>query len=284
MVRTGGGLVILLAVACNKPASQSVTVGSGFEVSVRGKSLTVKPLTTFEQRRKAFAEHGKFSKDEGLLIGYAHDRYVHLFVLDPPSGKYRVDFLDAEGRVLETQPLHAGKRGINSTKEARFALVTWPETLTLLGVQSGDTVALSDSVRRLRPEQPTLKINGVPVYVELAVTYPERERGLMCRPRMSANDGMLFAYPDEGQRSFWMGGTLIPLSLAYIKSTGVISQFHDMETYRDPENPGSNYKTWPSKEAVQYVLEVNLDFFTKHGLKEGMPVELPAELKIYIPE
>src|SRR4030095_9072184 len=62
---------------------------------------------------------------------------------------------------------------------------------------------------------PTMTINGIPALVELALTETERNHGLMFRPRMSAEDGMLFAYPDEYERGFWMKDTLIPLEIAF---------------------------------------------------------------------
>jgi hypothetical protein len=128
-----------------------------------------------------------------------------------------------------------------------------------------------------------MRINGVSIYVDIAPNADLRSRGLMYRPRMSKSDGMIFCYPSADSRSFWMGKTFLPLSLAYIRSDGTISQFHDMEPYPDPENPPQDYKAWPSKEEVQYVLEVNWGFFKDHQIREGMKVEFPPELREYSP-
>ena len=57
----------------------------------------------------------------------------------------------------------------------------------------------------------------------------ERALGLMGRAAMGADDGMLFVYPDEAQRSFWMKNTILPLSIAFVSQSGSIVHIADME-------------------------------------------------------
>jgi hypothetical protein len=207
---------------------------------------------------------------------------MSLWFQQPESATFRVDFLDEKGKILDSQTLLPGEKGITSDVEARYALITHAELRTPLQEKKGDSVALSKKLAAIRPdESPVLKINGVPMNVDLSCSYAERQRGLMYVRRMSKNDGMLFAYSEPDARSFWMGKTLIPLSLAYIRSDGTIAVLHDMEIYADPENPPQDYKSYPSREKVQYVLEMNWGFFREHGIKEGMKVEFPSELWKY---
>ena len=77
--------------------------------------------------------------------------------------------------------------------------------------------------------------------MELALTEEERQHGLMFRPRMSPNDGMLFAYSNEGSRSFWMANTMIPLDIAFFANDGTLLNVNETPMYPDPRNPGSNY-------------------------------------------
>jgi uncharacterized membrane protein (UPF0127 family) len=258
------------------PAGQSVTIG--------GKTFPVRPLATFEQRRQAFVEYRRFTKDTGLLIAHARDRFLHLYLPPGASEKFRVDFLDSNGVILDTQSLMAGEtnyenQGITSNFEARYALVTHPG---LFEAKGGESARFSEGLKSLKPEEmPVLKVGGVEVFVDLAFNYDLRSRGLMHRPRMSAFDGMLFAYPEPDFRNFWMGYCYIPISLAYIRPDWTVSQLHDMEIYEIPHKPPENHKSWPSRERVQYVLEVNLGFFEKHKIQETMRVEPPRELEIY---
>jgi uncharacterized membrane protein (UPF0127 family) len=110
----------------------------------------------------------------------------------------------------------------------------------------------------------------VEVRVELADDLPEQTRGLMERTALGENRGMLFVYPNEEVRSFWMKNTLIPLSIAYIDSDGRIVDLQDMKPL-DDDPPH-----YVSAEPARYALEVNQGFFEDHGVKVGDRADLPV--------
>jgi uncharacterized membrane protein (UPF0127 family) len=109
----------------------------------------------------------------------------------------------------------------------------------------------------------------VEVRVEIADTDAERARGLMGRTALAEDRGMLFVYPDEEVRSFWMKDTLIPLSIAFIDSEGRIVDIKDMKPL-DDDPPH-----YVSAEPARYALEVNQGFFEEHGVKVGDRADLP---------
>ena len=91
----------------------------------------------------------------------------------------------------------------------------------------------------------------------------------MFRKSIPENEGMLFVYPEPDMLSFWMKNTQIPLSLAYIDEAGKIFQFVDMKPHDETSHP--------SESQAQYVLEVNVGWFKKHGIKIGDVIEnLPS--------
>ena len=106
-----------------------------------------------------------------------------------------------------------------------------------------------------------LEIRGAVVWVEIARTEKEHSRGLMFRKELPENAGMLFVYPDENYRRFWMKNTYIPLSLAYIDSEGVIFQIEAMEPL--DETPVASVRP------ARFVLEVNRGWFRKNGIGIG---------------
>jgi uncharacterized membrane protein (UPF0127 family) len=110
----------------------------------------------------------------------------------------------------------------------------------------------------------------VEVHVEIADDDFEQARGLMYRTALADNRGMLFVYPDEEERSFWMRNTLIPLSIAFIDSEERIVDIQDMKPL-DDDPPH-----YVSAEPAQYALEVNKGFFEERGVEVGDRANLPV--------
>jgi uncharacterized membrane protein (UPF0127 family) len=106
--------------------------------------------------------------------------------------------------------------------------------------------------------------------VEIADDVSEQTRGLMYRTALAEDRGMLFIFPHEEIRSFWMKNTLIPLSIAYLNSEGRIVDIQDMKPLDD------DLPHYVSAEPARYALEVNQDFFEEHGVKVGDRAELPV--------
>ena len=110
----------------------------------------------------------------------------------------------------------------------------------------------------------------VRVRVEIADDVLEQARGLMYRTALAENRGMLFVYPDEEKRSFWMRNTLIPLSIAFMDSEGRIVDIKDMKPL-DDDPPH-----YVSAEPARYALEVNKGFFEERGVEVGDRAHLPV--------
>jgi hypothetical protein len=99
------------------------------------------------------------------------------------------------------------------------------------------------------------------IRAELATTPEQREIGLMHRPSMESNDGMLFVFERPGQQCFWMKNTLIPLSVAFLADDGGVVNVDDMA----PQTLDGHCSTKP----VRFVLEMNQGWFAKRGVKPG---------------
>jgi hypothetical protein len=99
------------------------------------------------------------------------------------------------------------------------------------------------------------------IVAEVARTPDERSTGLMFRPSLAANEGMLFVFEQPGQQCFWMKNTLIPLSVAFVTDDGAIVNIEHMK----PQTLDSHCST----KAVRYVLEMNEGWFARRGIKPG---------------
>jgi len=109
-----------------------------------------------------------------------------------------------------------------------------------------------------------VRFDSVTVAVEVADNYEALQRGLMFRTNLSENSGMLFVFPDESPRVFWMKNTLIPLDMIHISENGtVVDIIMATPCAHDP------CPTYPSTKASKYILEVNAGFATNHGILIG---------------
>lgn len=79
--------------------------------------------------------------------------------------------------------------------------------------------------------------------------------------------GMLFIYPENQERTFWMKDTFLDLDIAFIKESGEVSDVYSME--RD------SYEFFSSTEEVRYVLELRRGVFKEIALKAGDKIQLP---------
>jgi uncharacterized membrane protein (UPF0127 family) len=110
----------------------------------------------------------------------------------------------------------------------------------------------------------TLNIGINVIKAEVASNDPDRERGLMFRPALGSNQGMVFVFDAGGQECMWMKNTLIPLSVAFMDEHGKITNIEDMQ----PQTENNHC----SKAVARYALEMNFGWFAAHGVRPGMSI------------
>jgi uncharacterized membrane protein (UPF0127 family) len=115
-------------------------------------------------------------------------------------------------------------------------------------------------------KESVLNINGRPLYVEIARTPKQRERGLMGREDLDRNRGMIFVFESDEYLSFWMKDTILPLSIAFLDSQGKVVDLFDMQ-------PRSLIPVQSTKRC-RYAIEVNRGFFEDVGLETGDLVDV----------
>lgn len=131
-------------------------------------------------------------------------------------------------------------------------------TLLALGLVVTAAVA-QDAPQQLPAIKLTAGIHNI--QAQVAQTPEQRATGLMFRPAMPTNDGMLFAFEDAGVQCFWMKNTLLPLSAAFVADDGTVVNIEDMK----PQTLDSHC----SKKPVRFVLEMNQGWFARRGIKAG---------------
>ena len=111
----------------------------------------------------------------------------------------------------------------------------------------------------------------VKINADYAETQEKQEKGLMGKQSLPKNSGMIFIFPDEKIRKFWMKNTLIPLDLIFINTNGRISEIITIEPCR---NDTEMCPAYISKEPARFAIEVNAGFAVKNRIIEGDILEI----------
>ena len=123
-------------------------------------------------------------------------------------------------------------------------------------------------------QEPQVRLRGEVFKVDLARTREEQARGLMFVEEMPLERGMLFIFPGEQVRGFWMKNTRIPLDILYFdRDLALVS---GVENAR-PCAPSGRCPTLPSQGPAKYVLELNAGMARELGVERGDELTLLFE-------
>ena len=101
------------------------------------------------------------------------------------------------------------------------------------------------------------------LWIEIVDDEYTMQRGLMMRRACQPGWGMLFIYPDEAKRAFWMHNTNIALDMVFIRADGSVS---NVVKNAEPLNDVPRYL---STDRVKYVLEVAAGEAERLGIESG---------------
>jgi len=134
---------------------------------------------------------------------------------------------------------NTSNQNINLTKEVTF---TKHGELSLLKAETDSVVASFD--------------------IEIADDEYKTQTGLMYRSSMEENHAMLFIFPNEQMRSFYMKNTEFSLDILYFDANKKLINLHEKT---QPFNEGS----LPSSAPAKYVLEINGGLSEQWNLEAG---------------
>ena len=115
----------------------------------------------------------------------------------------------------------------------------------------------------------TVRVEGAPpLRAEVARRPDQRSRGLMQRRTLAEGTGMVFLFPSRARGGFYMLGTLVPLSIAYVDGDRVVS------TAEMAPCPDQTCPTYPPDGPYTMAVEAPAGFFPDHGVKAGTRVTI----------
>ncbi len=168
-------------------------------------------------------------------------------------------------------------------KEANTKSSGGNPTLSVKPPINSDTWDPEAPITKAQPKLPTLKllIGNPPIEViaEMAISQQQIATGLMHRKSLGENEGMLFIFAEPKKAAFYMRNTIVPLTVAYLGSSGVIMELHDLE-------PKNETPVEAQSELVRFVLEMPRNWFKKNGVTEVQKVRAAkgALLEVFFPE
>lgn len=129
--------------------------------------------------------------------------------------------------------------------------------------------------RESAPRLPTTSVqlpDGALIEAELAVAPDEQARGLMLRPHLPADRGMLFVGDRAAPRSFWMYRCLIPLDIIWMDGAHrVVEIVRAAPPCGDPDPRGC--PSYGGSVSSVYVLELAAGQADAHRLRLGDRLE-----------
>jgi len=100
------------------------------------------------------------------------------------------------------------------------------------------------------------------VFLEVAVTPDQKSKGLMNRPSLPQNRGMVFVFRPESKVTFWMKDTLISLDMIFINKGTIVKIVKGAI-------PNQTEIVYPSDFEITEVVEVNAGFTNIHMIEVG---------------
>lgn len=103
------------------------------------------------------------------------------------------------------------------------------------------------------------------VFLEVAFTDEEKAQGLMNRPSLESNRGMVFIFKPAKKVTFWMKDTLISLDMIFINKGKILKIVKNAE-------PNQTHTLYNSDVEVTEVVEVGSGFSDLHMISVGNKV------------
>jgi uncharacterized protein len=114
------------------------------------------------------------------------------------------------------------------------------------------------------PVTARMEIRGTIIELEVAGTVEERARGLMYRPCLPKNRGMLFPYDPPEKVYYWMKNVLIPLDMIFLSGGKIKTIYKNVPLCRS-----ENCSDYTSSSEIDQVLELNAGLSDELSLKEN---------------
>lgn len=103
--------------------------------------------------------------------------------------------------------------------------------------------------------------DGTRLWIRVASTQSEQERGLMFQDHLPTDNGMLFTFTEATRVGFWMRDTPMPLSVAWLTRDQQVIEVQEMQPMSE--------QVHLSPQPYLYAVEANPTWFAAHRIRPG---------------
>ena len=128
-------------------------------------------------------------------------------------------------------------------------------------------------------EPALLTVNGFTFQVELALDNEQATLGLSYRELLPPGTGLLFVYPEERMRTFWMFEMRLPLDMVWIDGDCKVADISENVPFPEPGMKVSELPLYSPRVPVRHVLEINAGESRQYGIDIGDKVVFAGSLK-----
>ena len=138
----------------------------------------------------------------------------------------------------------------------------------IIGVAGLTSIPSESKLESVEFPRGTIKIDEVPLQVQIADTEPRRIRGLMFQDQLPYDQGMIFVFDKPGLYSLWMLNMQFSLDMMWFDEDGKIVHIEkNVPPCKTPFEIASCQSIIPEGQAV-YVLEVTAGFVNKNNITQ----------------
>jgi len=120
----------------------------------------------------------------------------------------------------------------------------------------------------------TIKIDDIPLQVQIADTEPRRVRGLMFQDQLPYDQGMIFVFEQPGLYSLWMLNMHFALDMIWFDSQGnIVHMEKDVPPCKTALETMTCQSIIPDGDAM-YILEVTSGFIEKYNITKESKLEI----------
>ena len=145
---------------------------------------------------------------------------------------------------------------------------------TIIGIVGVMSIPSDSKLESVEFPRGTIKLDKIPLEVQIADTEPRRVRGLMFQNQLPYDQGMIFVFDKAGVYSLWMLNMQFPLDMIWFDKDGSIIHIEkNIPPCKTALETMACQSITPNGDAL-YILEVTAGFVDKFNITKDSKMSI----------